>query len=156
MIQSANPLMWVIDTAPLFLGITAWLAGRKQDELKLLIENQENVITAQTAKLRQALSVAQTADKIKSRFLANMSHELRTPLNAIIGFSQIIQENFEYDDFRNQNEFENLMDDANRIESAGKHLLNLVNTILDFSKAEAGELTLHPIEFDIHEIVEEA
>lgn len=154
-VQLINPLMWVIDTSPFVLGVFSWFAGRKQDQLQELIENQEHLINGQTASLRHALSVAQTADKIKSRFLANMSHELRTPLNAIIGFSQIIQENVKHDNFQDLTDLENLSEDAERIESAGKHLLSLVNTILDFSKAEAGELVLHPTEFELSETIED-
>jgi len=90
----------------------------------------------------EARQAAELANKTKSEFLANMSHELRTPLNAIIGYAQILQEDAE-DDGQDQ-----YVSDLNKIESAGKHLLSLINGILDLSKIEAGrmEVFLEPVE----------
>lgn len=79
---------------------------------------------------------AESANKAKDMFLANMSHELRTPLNAIIGFSQILQTKQEIPD--------NLKTYIEKISISGKNLLNLVNTILDFAKIEAGKISYHP------------
>ncbi|MEO0561897.1 MAG: ATP-binding protein, partial [Chloroflexota bacterium] len=81
-------------------------------------------------------------------FLANMSHELRTPLNAIIGYSEMLQEDaedFGYDDF---------VPDLNKISSAGSHLLDLINNILDISKIEAGKMDLYLEEFDLYPVLE--
>jgi signal transduction histidine kinase len=92
--------------------------------------------------LDAARTEAQAASKAKSQFLANMSHELRTPLNAIIGYSEILKEDLEAanDDGGAR--------DAARITRAGKHLLTLINELLDISKIEAGklELSLAPVD----------
>ncbi len=85
--------------------------------------------------LTNAVQAAEAANRTKSDFLANMSHELRTPLNAIIGYSQMLQEEAT-DDGQ-----DGYLPDLGKIENAGKHLLNLINDILDLSKIEAGRMT---------------
>ncbi len=92
--------------------------------------------------LRVAKDAAEQANSAKSSFLANMSHELRTPLNAILGYSEMLRE--EAEDL-GQGDF---VPDLKKIHSAGKHLLGLINDVLDLSKIEAGrmELYLEPVE----------
>ena len=90
---------------------------------------------------------AEEANRTKSEFLATMSHELRTPLNAIIGFSQMLQEN----DFGHLNNEQKRF--ANHISSSGKHLLELINDILDLSKIEAGKMDLHFEDFYLNTIM---
>ena len=94
---------------------------------------------------------AETANQAKSEFLANMSHELRTPLNAILGFSEIIEKetfgpvgNTKYQSY------------AGDIFGAGKHLLDLINSILDLAKIEAGREELHEEAIDVSEIIDAA
>jgi len=87
--------------------------------------------TAQVDKLR-----AEAANEAKSRFLANVSHELRTPLNAIIGYSEMLEEEAQ------ESSDKTTQEDANRIQVAAKHLLHLINEILDLSKIEAGKMEL--------------
>jgi signal transduction histidine kinase len=96
-----------------------------------------------------AKEVAETSNRVKSEFLANMSHELRTPLNAIIGFSEVISMEIfgpgvpRYRDY------------ATDIHGAGRHLLSLINDILDISKAEAGKLELRVEANDLSSLIKE-
>lgn len=92
---------------------------------------------------------AEEASKAKSQFLANMSHELRTPLNAIIGYSEILKE-----DVEERGQFD-LSPDLERINVAGRHLLQLINEVLDLSKIEAGHTELYPEEIDPAALVRE-
>lgn len=100
-------------------------------------------------KLIQAKLEAEAANRTKSEFLANMSHELRTPLNSIIGFSDILLERV----FGELNEKQ--LRYMNNISTSGKHLLKLINDILDLSKVEAGKMELHYTEFPIDPVFEE-
>ncbi len=92
---------------------------------------------------------AEDASKAKSQFLASMSHELRTPLNAIIGYSEMVQEEVE------ELGAPGLAADVTRIRTAGRHLLALINDILDLSKIEAGKMELHLETFDLAQLVDE-
>jgi signal transduction histidine kinase/CheY-like chemotaxis protein len=99
--------------------------------------------------LLNAKDAAEDASRAKSAFLANMSHELRTPLNAIIGYSEMLEE-----DTRQSGPPENVRD-LRRIQAAGKHLLSLINDVLDLSKIEAGKMSLHVETFAVAPTVEE-
>ncbi|MEG4067986.1 MASE1 domain-containing protein [Microcoleus sp. Pol11C2] len=98
---------------------------------------------------RRAALAAEAANRSKSIFLANMSHELRTPLNAIIGYSELLQE-----DARDLGA-EEFIDDLQRINKAGQHLLTLIRDILDLTKIEAGHIDFHLETFTISTLVEE-
>lgn len=95
--------------------------------------------------LRREKEIAEQANRAKSTFLANMSHELRTPLNAIIGYSEMLEE--EAQDLGAPA----MIKDLNKIHTAGKHLLALINDVLDLSKIEAGKMDLYLEEFDVRE-----
>jgi signal transduction histidine kinase len=104
---------------------------------------------AEAERLRIERAAAEQADQAKSRFLANMSHELRTPLNAVIGYSELLQELAEEDGK------EDYLADLKKIQFAGKHLLTLINDILDLSKIEAGKMELHLEQVDLAKLIQE-
>jgi PAS domain S-box-containing protein len=101
------------------------------------------------ADLSREKEAAEAANKAKSNFLANMSHELRTPLNAIIGYSEMLQE-MAIDDGHDE-----YQGDLKKIHSAGQHLLELINDVLDISKIEAGKMDLYIESFSIDQTIEE-
>jgi len=114
------------------------------------IDLRDSLLGESVTALRDARAAAEAANAAKSHFLASMSHELRTPLNAIIGYSELLLE--EAADAGN----EATSKDINRILSAARRLLSLINGILDLSKIEAGRMEVAVAKFDPAEIVREA
>lgn len=111
----------------------------------------EQRVRERTRELAQARDEAMAANRAKSEFLANMSHELRSPLNAILGFSEIMSSEM----------FGSLGSDryreyARHIMTSGRHLLSLINDLLDLAKIESGHMELHDESCDVAEIVEQA
>jgi PAS domain S-box-containing protein len=115
------------------VGIALDISNRKQTEILLL----------------KAKEVAEEANRAKSAFLANMSHELRTPLNAIMGYSELLIEDMP------DAGAEEFVDDVKKIYAAGKHLLGLINDVLDLSKIEAGKMTIYNETFEVMMILGE-
>src|SRR5205814_7458334 len=114
----------------------------------------QSVLAIQNARLFREIEdksrQIEAANRHKSEFLANMSHELRTPLTAIIGFSEVLSEKLFGELNDKQNEY---MDD---IVSSGRHLLSLINDILDLSKVEAGRMELDLTKFDLPTAIDNA
>ena len=115
----------------------------------VLIMTSDITERLRSEEFRRAALAAESANRSKSIFLANMSHELRTPLNAIIGYSEILQE-----DARDLGADE-FINDLQKINTAGQHLLALIKDILDFSKIEAGRIDLHVETFTILNVVDQ-
>lgn len=120
---------------------------RKNLELQQMNDRLEELVAERTAQLEQARDEAIQANMIKSQFLANMSHELRTPLNAIIGYSEMLGE--EAEDLGEPM----FVEDLAKISKSGKHLLALINDILDISKIEAGKMEVYIETFDVADLV---
>ena len=99
--------------------------------------------------LREAKALAEQASAAKSDFMANMSHELRTPMNAILGYSEMLMEDAE------DAELTEMVADLGKINAAGKHLLELINAVLDLSKIEAGRMDLHVESFALASLLDE-
>jgi PAS domain S-box-containing protein len=140
--------------APMFACYMRDITARKQAERELhKSRDAERQNAEQLAELVDELRItqrqAEAATRAKSEFLASMSHELRTPLNAIILYSELLQE--EASDEGDQSS----IPDLQRIRSAGKHLLDLINGILDLSKIEAGKMSLALETIDVNMMVDE-
>lgn len=147
-----RPLQVLVDaTRQVSEGNTSLrLATTNVDEFGTLARFFNQMLDAlmeQQKKVEDALAEAENANRAKSVFLANMSHELRTPLNAIIGYSDMLAE--EATDLGQ----EAAIPDLRKIKIAGKHLLDLINNILDISKIEAGKMELYVETFDVHAMI---
>lgn len=132
----------------IFVISLAVLAHTHYEHIKRSIElraENKNLLIDVT----DALKKEEAASKAKSNFLANMSHELRTPLNAIIGYSELIHEDV------NDKNLKEVIADANKINVAGKHLLSLINDVLDLSKVEAGKMEVFVEEINIYHFLTE-
>ena len=125
-----------------------------QSELEERVASRTEALTREIAErtrteveLTRAMAAAEQASVAKSAFLANMSHELRTPLNAIIGYSEMLKEDAETAGETG------CVGDIGKILSAGRHLLALINDVLDLSKIEAGHMQLDPEVFDLADLI---
>lgn len=123
--------------------------AKLHSEITELNLNLEKKVEERTYELELANAKLKKADQMKSEFLANMSHELRTPLNAIIGFAEILRDGIIGP--LNEDQLSSVID----IYESGKHLLQMINDILDLSKVEAGRMELIPEEFSISKYIED-
>jgi adenylate cyclase len=112
------------------------------------LKQHETELSKLVAELEVARDNAMEADRVKSKFLANMSHELRTPLNAILGYTELIMDNI-YGEVS-----EKIRAVLERLEKSGRHLLALINDVLDLSKIEAGQLTLSVSDYSMKDVVQ--
>ncbi|MFZ7112969.1 MAG: ATP-binding protein [Desulfatiglandales bacterium] len=119
-------------------------------QLRQINHEMEERIVRRTAELAAAMEKAQDADRIKSTFLATMSHELRTPLNSIIGFTGIMLQGMAGPLNPEQQK------QMGMVQGSARHLLALINDVLDISKIEAGQLTLSDTSFELKALIEKA
>jgi signal transduction histidine kinase len=139
-------------------GLTVWRrqVGEFEPEMVNLLQTfaTQSALAIQNARLFREIEdksrQIEAANRHKSEFLANMSHELRTPLNAIIGFSEVLGERMFGELNEKQGEY------TDDILSFGRHLLSLINEILDLSKVEAGRMELELAKFDLPLAIENA
>ncbi len=159
--QRTSVLLWIIDSAPLFLGIFASFGGKqmdtvreknqqlneKNDELNgknAALNNINSELNERYLEMSSLRMQADQANSAKSEFLANMSHEIRTPMNAIIGMNYLL----------NKTPLnEKQQDYVKKVGTASKNLLRIIDDILDFSKIEAGKLTLEMTDLFLEELI---
>jgi len=145
-------LSWVVGVILLMsIGGSVFLkrqVNARTRELRQINQEMEQRIVQRTAELAAAMEKAQAADRIKSAFLATMSHELRTPLNSIIGFTGIMLQGLAGPLNPEQHK------QMSMVQGSARHLLALINDVLDISKIEAGQLTLSITSFELKPSIE--
>ncbi len=129
-----------------YLALKEDVSERKRlyEELSAHRDHLEDLVNSRTVELGDAQRKAKAANVAKTAFLANMSHEIRTPMNAISGLTHLLQESAPRDDQRER---------LQKIDRSARHLLSIINDILDLSKVEAGKLKLEEKDFALHEIL---
>jgi PAS domain S-box-containing protein len=149
-VRLVTTIIYDKEDKPVFLvGISHDITYRKktEEELKIHREHLEELVIQRTSELEIEKEHAQSADRLKSAFLATMSHELRTPLNSIIGFTGILMK--EAPGPLNDEQKKQL----GMVQNSARHLLSLINDILDISKIEAGQLKMNLQQFDLSEVI---
>jgi PAS domain S-box-containing protein len=122
---------------------------RHSDELREKVREATAELAHQNEMLRRQAFELEQASQLKSQFLANMSHELRTPLNAVLGYTNLLLQGIGGE--LNPQQKKRLA----RVDSNARHLLNLINDLLDIARIEAGKMPLHVDNFELHELIDE-
>lgn len=122
---------------------------RANADLEAKVEERTRELRQANAQLQEAVQRAQEASRVKSEFLATMSHELRTPLNAVIGFSQLLTDQLGPSASPRHRKF------LNNITESGRHLLDLINGILDLAKVESGKIELQYEEVSLRDLIQQ-
>jgi len=118
-------------------------------DLELKVAARTRELAEKNVELQKAMELATESDRLKSEFISNMSHELRTPLNGIIGFAELLLIGID------GSVEGKVKEDVEQIHECGKHLLHLINGILDFSTIEAGMMTVHKVETNVVALLDE-
>ncbi len=132
-------LAWVVLAAMAIMRWRVYAVKQRNQEL-------EEQVALRTEELAAAKQRAEVASHAKSEFLANMSHELRTPLNGVLGYAQILQRDAELTNGQREG--------LQTIYNSGRHLLTLINDVLDLAKIEARRLEIHPVELNLPTFLE--
>lgn len=133
------------------IGTVRDVTDRKRAQLQLhqTLDALEHTVAERTQQLQAALHAAESADRVKSAFLATMSHELRTPLNSIIGFTGILLQSLPGPINAEQAR------QLDMVRGSARHLLELINDVLDISRIEAGQMPIHPVPFELVPLVQQ-
>ena len=165
MAQREDALLWIIDSAPFFLGLFAMVAGLKQDRIRAINDSLERRVreqtqdlldsnkslkfeietrTAREGELVEAYEAAEAATRAKDSFISSVSHEIRTPLNGIIGLTEVLLRTELTADQR---------ESMQAVEYSGRNLLVIINDVLDLAKASANKLELDPKDFVLVDVL---
>ncbi len=139
-VQRTDSLLWIIDSAPFWLGLFARFAGKRQDIVNQHSESLEQKIEARTRELAKA-------NEAKSQFLATMSHEVRTPLNGILGSVQLLL-------MESPPEAQKQL--LEMVQHSATSLITIINDILDYTKLETGRFSLNPAPLDLKSLCAES
>jgi len=149
-VQRANALFVLFIMVSLVLTTIVFFSSRTGAQAQVLAMQMTKSLREKQDQHRALIERANAANLAKSGFLANMSHEIRTPLTAVLGYSEVLS-----DQIRSKTDDEELFRSIDCIQRSGVHLRSIINDILDLSKIDAGKIDIHPVAFDLADLVHE-